>query len=193
MDKVKHVFGILMLGMAIWMLSRVLPSEVTMGLFGILAVMSAVYLGATDTLNPDSSGWQRLGKGSGILVGFYGLALCLAAMAGTGSYSSPLRGLSGGVTNSADAGDAHEGLEFARVKSVAGLQDVVANAKASGKPVMLDFYADWCVSCKEMEAFTFTDERVQDLLSNAVLVQADVTKNDELDKELLKHLSLIHI
>ena len=190
MDKVKHVFGILMLGMAIWMLSRVLPSEVTMGLFGILAVMSAVYLGATDTLNPDSSGWQRLGKGSGILVGFYGLALCLAAMAGTGSYSSPLRGFSGGVTNSANAGDAHEGLEFTRVKSVAGLQDVVANAKASGKPVMLDFYADWCVSCKEMEAFTFTDERVQDLLSNAILVQADVTKNDELDKELLKHFSL---
>ncbi len=191
MGKVKHVFGILMLAMAIWMLSRILSSEVTMGLFGVLAVMSAVYLGATDTLNTDSNGWQRLGKGSGILVGLYGLALCLSAMTGTGSYSSPLRGFTGSIANSADAGAAaHQGLQFAPVKSVAGLQEVVARAKASGKPVMLDFYADWCVSCKEMEAFTFTDERVQKLLSNVVLVQADVTKNDELDKELLKHFSL---
>ena len=188
MDKVKHVFGILMLAMAIWMLSRVLPSEVTMGLFGVLAVMSAVYLGATDTLNPESTGWQRLGKGSGILVGLYGLALCLSAMTGAGSYSSPLRSFSGGTSSSASV--AHEGLEFAPVKSLTDMQDVIANAKASGKPVMLDFYADWCVSCKEMEAFTFTDERVQALLSNAILVQADVTKNDAQDKELLKHFSL---
>ncbi len=188
MDKVKHVFGILMIAMAIWMLSRVLPSNVTMGLFGALGVISAVYLGATDTLTNNSSGWQRLGKGSGVLLGLYGLALCVSAMTGAGSYSSPLRSLSSGAAIT--AGDTHNEFEFTPVKGMDGLEEAIASATAAGKPVLLDFYADWCVSCKEMEAFTFSDKRVQELLENTVVIQADVTANDADDKELLKYFSL---
>ena len=70
------------------------------------------------------------------------------------------------------------------------LQNAVAQAKAMGRPVMLDFYADWCISCKEMDAFTFSDSRVQELLASAVVVQADVTKNDQDDQELLKAFDL---
>ncbi len=191
MNATKHVFGILLLAMAIYMISRFLPTQVTMGLYGILAIMSGIYFGATDTTNRDSSGWQRFGKGTGIVVGIYGLALMLGALAGGNSYTAPLRGLtttSSGTTNGASP--QHEGLRFAAVKGVDGLQQVVLDASSEGRPVMLDFYADWCISCKEMEAFTFTDQRVQNLLANAVLVQADVTANDEADQALLKQFDL---
>jgi thiol:disulfide interchange protein DsbD len=81
-------------------------------------------------------------------------------------------------------------LPFKRVKSVANLETEVTAAEASGKTVMLDFYADWCVSCKEMEKYSFTDPRVIAALNNAVLLQADVTANDDDDQALLKHFGI---
>ena len=191
MDATKHIFGILMLGMAIYMISRFLPVTVTMGLFGVLAVMSGVYLGATDSISRDSGGWQRFGKGAGLVVSGYGLALLVGALAGGGSYTAPLRALNGG--NAGTAGQVvqnEHSLPFQRVKSVQDLQNVVAQAAAQGRPVMLDFYADWCISCKEMDAFTFSDGRVQELLSTAIVVQADVTANDADDQALLKEFEL---
>ncbi len=191
MNTTKNIFGILLLAMAIYMISRFLPTQITMGLYGILAIMSGIYFGATDTVNRDSSGWQRFGKGTGIVVGIYGLALMLGALAGGNSYTTPLRGLTTASSGASDgAFPQHDGLAFAAVKGVDGLQQVVLDASRQGRPVMLDFYADWCISCKEMEAFTFTDQRVQNLLANAVLVQADVTANDEADQALLKQFDL---
>ncbi|ASJ71408.1 Thiol:disulfide interchange protein DsbD [Granulosicoccus antarcticus IMCC3135] len=191
MNATKHVFGILLLGMAVYMISRFLPVQITMALYGILAIMSGIYFGATDSTNRDSSGWQRFGKGSGIIIGIYGLALLLGALSGNNSYRTPLKSL--GSVSSDQAGNSsqpHEGLKFVTVKGVDGLQQAVLQATQQGRPVMLDFYADWCISCKEMEAFTFTDQRVQDLLANAVLVQTDVTANDALDQALLKQFDL---
>ena len=158
----------------------------------ILAIMSGIYFGATDTINRESGGWQRFGKGVGIVVGIYGLALLLGALSGGNSYTTPLRGLTTASSETADGASPrqHEGLTFTAVKGVDGLQQVVLDASRQGRPVMLDFYADWCISCKEMEAFTFTDQNVQNLLANAVLVQADVTANDAADQALLKQFDL---
>ncbi len=189
MNATKYVFGILMLIMAVYMISRFLPTTVIMALYGILAVMSGIFLGATDTLNRESRGWQRFGKGTGIVVSIYGLALLVGALSGGSSYTTPLRGAISASSGQAGPAEEHE-LVFAPVKSVEGLQQIVAQASSEGRPVMLDFYADWCISCKEMEAFTFTDKRVQALLKDAIKIQADVTANDDIDQELLKHFDL---
>ncbi|NND92185.1 MAG: protein-disulfide reductase DsbD [Granulosicoccus sp.] len=189
MNTTKYIFGILLLGMAVYLLSRFLPGPVTMALFGLLALMSGVHLGATDTLDKDSSGMHRFGKGSGIVIALYGLALLIGAMAGSNSYLTPLRGITT-ASSGPGASEADHGLQFAAVKGIDGLQQVVSEASSRNRPVMLDFYADWCISCKEMEAFTFSDSRVQSLLKNAVLVQADVTANDDADKALLKKFDL---
>ena len=175
--------------MAIYMLSRFLPPSVTMALAGALALWSGVLFGATDTLTPSSSGSQRFAKAAGLVVTVYGLALLVGALAGGGSYTAPLGALAagGGAAAKADAG--HE-LAFRPVKGPEGLSAVVAEASAAGRPLMLDFYADWCVSCKEMEAFTFTDPAVQAALADAIVVQADVTANDAEDQALLDQFGL---
>ena len=199
MQRVKEVFGVLLLAMAIYMLSRFLAPSVTMALAGALALASGVSFGATDTLTRESSGAQRFAKGIGLVVTVYGLALLVGAMAGGGSYIRPLETL---ATRSGEPGTAlagagaggvsgrEQGLHFRTVKGPDGLRDAVAEASAEGRPLMLDFYADWCVSCKEMEAFTFTDEAVRDALSNVLVVQADVTANDAADRALLKQFDL---
>ncbi len=192
MNTTKHIFGILMIAMAIYMLSRFLPSSVSMALYALLAIMSGVYLGAFERLTRGNN-WQMIGKTAGIAVGLYGIALLVGALAGGGSYLKPLGGFTGTASGGGEAADHRDGehaLPFQVVKSVSELEQVIGDATAQGRPVMLDFYADWCISCKEMEAFTFTDNRVQQLLSNAIVLQADVTANDKLDKELLKHFDL---
>ncbi len=192
MNTTKHIFGILMIAMAIYMLSRFLPSSVSMALYAVLAIMSGVYLGAFERLTKGDN-LQMIGKTAGIAVGLYGVALLVGALGGGGSYLRPLSAFTGTSNSSGEAADHRNGehaLPFQIVKSVTELEQVVSDARAQNRPVMLDFYADWCISCKEMEAFTFTDDRVQQLLSNAVVLQADVTANDKLDKELLKHFDL---
>ncbi len=188
MNAVKYVFGIIMLAMAVYMISRFIPSTVTMALYGVLALFSGIYFGATDTLTRESNGWQRFGKGLGLVVLLYGVALLIGALSGNGSYTTPLRGIAS--NNASGTASEEHGLAFAPVKSVSELNQIVALASRENRPVMLDFYADWCISCKEMEAFTFTDSTVQDLLRNAVVIQADVTANDDLDQEMLKHFDL---
>ena len=188
MVKTKALFGVILLAMAIWMLSRFLPAGITLVLASILAVLSGIYFGATDNLTPQSTGVQRLGKGAGLVVALYGAALMIGALSGGQSFITPLKGLVGGGPEGTVAGE--EGLTFQRIKGLDELQAVVASATDAGRPVMLDFYADWCVSCKEMEAFTFTDSAVQAALDDAVILQADVTANDAVDQELLKHFGL---
>ena len=182
MVAVKNGFGFMMLGLAIWMLSRILPGEVTLALWGVLILMAGVFLGGLTTLTPDSAGSQKLGKGFGLIAVLYGSVMLLGSMAGGDDPLQPLARLSlGGGTAAVEE---HE-LEFARIKTVDDLDRALASAAAEGKTAMLDFYADWCVSCKEMERYTFTDTGVQDVLSSTVLLQADVTANDEADQELL--------
>ncbi|MFT6304524.1 MAG: thiol:disulfide interchange protein DsbD [Granulosicoccus sp.] len=189
MNATKQIFGILMLVMAVYMISRILPTAVSMGLYGILAIMSGIYLGATDSVNRDSTGWHRFGKGAGIVVSVYGLALLLGALANGNSYTAPLKSVMS-TLNTSDNGVPVHGFVFQSVKGIDGLQQAVKQASAEGRPVMLDFYADWCISCKEMDAFTFSDVQVKTLLKDVLVLQADVTENDMLDQALLKAFAL---
>ena len=188
MDAVKHFFGIIMLAMAVYMVSRFIPTVAAMTLFGILAIVSGIRFGATDSINKESSHWQRVGKGIGLVILLYGLALLIGALSGVNSYTTPLKGIAS--SGSSQGLEAEHELVFAPVKSVEELRSIVSKASQENRPVMLDFYADWCISCKEMEAFTFTDKTVQAKLENAVVIQADVTANDDLDKALLKKFDL---
>jgi thioredoxin:protein disulfide reductase len=180
------VFGVLMLGVAVWMLSRILPPEITMLLWAMLLILPAIYLNAVDSLPEHSSGWRKLWKGVGITMLAYGLILLIGFSIGN---SNPLKPLQGFGITAAKAND--EGLRFERIASLAELESRIKQANANNQPVMLDFYADWCISCKEMEAYTFTDANVKQTLAGFVLLQADVTKQSEEDKALLKKFNLI--
>jgi thiol:disulfide interchange protein DsbD len=181
MDRVKAVFGVGMLAVAIIMLERILPAAVSLLLWGMLMVVSAIYLGALRELAVEASGWDRLWKGLGVVILIYGTLMLVGAAAGGKDTIQPLRGL---IASSGGSEASH--LQFKRIKSVADLQREVNAASAAGQPVMLDFYADWCVSCKEMERYTFSDPTVISALSGTVLLQADVTANDEQDIALLQ-------
>lgn len=187
MVAVKNAFGFLMLGLAVWMLSRILPGPVTLALWGVLIFMAGVYLGGLTTLTPQSATTQKLGKGFGLLGVIYGALLILGSLAGGNSLLQPLSGF--GIAAPPAAIEARS-LDFRRIKSVADLDAALAAASAQDKPAMLDFYADWCVSCVEMEHYTFTDPVVQEALSDTVLLQADVTANDQDDQALLRQFGV---
>jgi thiol:disulfide interchange protein DsbD len=188
MVAVRNSFGFMMLGLAIWMLSRILPGDITMLLWAILIFMAGVFMGGLTALTSDSTGPQKLGKGFGFLAIIYGIVLLLGALTGGSNPLKPLASINvGGGTVVAEA--EHE-LPFKRIKTVDDLDRELAAASSQGKTAFLDFYADWCVSCKEMEAYTFTDDDVQAELSNTVWLQADVTANDEADQALLNRFGV---
>ncbi len=188
MVAVKVAFGFMMLGLAVWMLSRILPGSVTLSLWALLVFMAGVFLGGLTTLSPDASASQKLGKGFGVLAMIYGIVLLLGALAGGSNPLQPLAAVRFGDGNVATV-EAHA-LPFERVKTTEDLDRALAQASAAGKSAFLDFYADWCVSCKEMEAYTFTDPGVQAALANTVWLQADVTANDAADQALLERFGV---
>ena len=190
MDAIKAVFGVLLLAVAIWMLERILPASISILLWATLIIVSAVYMGAIDAIREGASNWYKLWKALGLMLLIYGIFLLIAVASGSGNMMQPLKGLGGGASHSASSAPA-EHLVFKQIKGVDGLKQALAEARANNKPVMLDFYADWCTSCKEMETLTFSDPGVQAALKDVVLLQADVTPNDEKDKELYKHFGII--
>jgi thioredoxin:protein disulfide reductase len=185
MTEVKRLFGLLLLGVALWTVQSVLPAGLVLALWGALLICSAVMLvsyhqhrGHRGELS--KSLWRRSLAAVLAVCGL--LQLAGAASGGT----DPLQPLSHLAARSG-AGAAHAGLVFNPVRSVAELDNAL---RTSGRPVMLDFYADWCVSCKEMERFTFVDPAVQKKLAGALLLKADVTANNPQDRELLKRFQL---
>jgi thiol:disulfide interchange protein DsbD len=135
MDAVKAVFGVALLGVAIVMLERILPPDVAMLLWGILFIVSAIYMGALRHLEIEASGWQKLWKGLGVVFLVYGALMLVGAAAGGKDTLQPLRG----IAIAGGGNQAHNELRFTRIKSVDDLQREVAAASAQGKPVMLDF------------------------------------------------------
>jgi thioredoxin:protein disulfide reductase len=182
MEGVKKTFGVLLLATAVWLISPVIPPVVSMLAWAALMIIPAIYLHALDPLPPHAKGWHRFWKGIGIVMLLTGAALLIGALAGGRDPLQPLAALRGQAVAAEE-----KRLPFERIASVAELETRI---KAAGRPVMLDFYADWCVSCKEMEKFTFSDAAVQAKLAGFTLLQADVTANSDNDKALLAKFKL---
>ena len=181
MHAVKQFFGVLLLAVAIWIIAPVIPVVVQMLLWAALLVGSGVFLGALEPLPHGASGWRRLWKAVGVLALLAGVAQGIGAFSGA---RDPLRPLAGIFAESTES---QKPLPFETVKTLA---DLDARLKTADKVAMLDFYADWCVSCKEMERFTFSDPQVQARLGRMALLRADVTANTADDKALLKRFRL---
>ncbi|MGB5259927.1 MAG: protein-disulfide reductase DsbD [Gammaproteobacteria bacterium] len=190
MDTVKAVFGVVLLAVAVLMLERILPGPVTLLLWALLLIIPAVYMGALDSLPAGVSGWRRLWKGLGIAMLVYGIILIIGATTGARDPFNPLRNLNTGVISSADGTHTSQHLQFTRIKNIDDLNAALARSSAAGRPVMLDFYADWCTYCIKMEDYTFSAPAVQQSLADTTLLQADVTANDAEDLALLNHLGL---
>jgi thiol:disulfide interchange protein DsbD len=186
MEGVKHLFGVLLLGVALWIVSPVLPAAVVMGVVGAGLLVGAVWL--FDGRGAQPSGRHRLLRGVALVLGLVGVAQVAGALSGGGDLLQPLAGFSAGGPRGGAAQAAVEGPAFKRVRNVAELE--AALGSAGGKTAMLDFYADWCVSCKEMEHLTFNKPPVQARMNNALLLQVDVTANSADDKALLKRFGL---
>ena len=171
MEAVKFFFGVLMLGLALWIVVPVVPGWVPMIGWAALGIGYGVYLVWLKQ-------WGKVSKVVGVAFALLGLVQLIGVLTGGRDPIAPL----------AHLGSASKKVEFVRVKSMADLDAAIA--RVNGKTVMLDFYADWCVSCKEMEKLTFTDSRIQGTFADMVLLQADVTANDEDDKALLRRFKL---
>lgn len=191
MDSVKAVFGVMLLAVAVWMLERILPDAIIMVMWAMLLIIPAIYMHAADSLPEGSSGWARLWKGVGIVMLIQGILILIAVAAGGNDPLQPLKGITGGAVIGTSASSQSNHITFKKIKSIADLENAVAQANAQGKTAMLDFYADWCVSCKEFEKYTFTDPGVISALANTVTLQADVTANDDVDQQLLKKFKII--
>ncbi|EWS55302.1 MULTISPECIES: protein-disulfide reductase DsbD [unclassified Methylibium] len=194
MESVKRFFGLLLLAVAWWMLSPVVPAPLAVAGWGVLLIGAAVFLHAFDRLPEIAGADLRLVKGLGLALAVAGATQIVGAAAGAQDALKPLQPFVVGISPAAAAalpGNAiaatHDGVSFRRVSTV---EELDAAVRGAGRPVMLDFYADWCVSCKEMERFTFTDPAVQARLGKALLLQADVTRNSESDRALLKRFQL---
>lgn len=183
MESVKRFFGVTMLALAIWIVSPIIPVAVQMALWATLLIFSGIYLRALDGLPHNAKARHKLVKGVGIIALLLGVAYLIGALSGATDILKPLGNLTRGEISAQQTT-----LQFQRVRSLAELDNQLAQAK--GKTVMLDFYADWCVSCKEMERFTFSDATVQAKLKNTLLLQADVTANSAEDQALLQRFQL---
>jgi thioredoxin:protein disulfide reductase len=183
MNTIKSVFGILMLGLAIWMLERIIPGWVSLVLWGSLLIVTAIYLGALNALNVDANGWTKLWKGIGLIFLIYGGLLIVGGANGNHNLWQPLNFASSNnpsVTKNAS-------LDFKQVNNLSELQQALASTE---KPIMLDFYADWCVDCKKMEVTTFVDNKVKTATADWQLLQIDVTDNTAEHQALLKELKV---
>ena len=192
MESVKRFFGVLLLGVAIWLISPVIPAAIHMLMWAALLIISAIYLHAVDSLPARSSGFRKFLKGIGIIALLFGIALLAGALSGSRDILQPLAkinlaGINENNTNKTSIIESQH-LPFQRVNSLAELNKRIAASQ--NKYVMLDFYADWCISCKEMERFTFTDAEVKNRLRDVVLLQVDVTENTIDDEALLKYFKL---
>jgi len=189
MTTVKALFGVLFLGVAVWMLERILPGSLTLALWALLVIVGGYYFGGFGRTSAGGGTGRLVARGLGLGAIVWGVIMMVGAAAGGHDPLQPLRGASvpgvgGPVDGSAEA------LPFRMIASIDELDRELTAAQAAGQPVMLDFYADWCVSCKEMEKYTFSVPEVQQDLTGFVLLKADVTANSEADQALFRRFGV---
>jgi thiol:disulfide interchange protein DsbD len=184
MEAVKQSFGVVMLATALWLVSPVIPVWAQMLGWAALLIVPGIFMRAIDPLPEHANGWNRLWKGVGVLMLLGGTAMLAGVLGGARDPLRPLGFLAAGGAAK------NPGMAFARVKSAVELDARLQQAAAKGQTAMLDFYADWCVSCKELEKYTFTDAQVQTRLADTLLLQADVTASNDDDLALLKRFEL---
>lgn len=184
MNEIKSVFGVLMLALAIWMLERIIPGWVSLLLWGALLIVTAVYLGALNTLSIASNGWDKFWKGLGLILLIYGGLLMIGGASGSQSVWQPLQGI---FASSADGRKLSSHVNFTKINDLSDLERQLAQ---TSQPVMLDLYADWCIECKRMAATTFKDQHVIQALKNTLTLQLDMSANTQQHKDLLKHFGL---
>jgi len=177
MDEIKKLFGFLMLVMAVWILARVLGPFFELLGYGIIGVFAAVYLGAFEAAN---NGWTKFKKALCILVLIYSLMLIVGSFLGSRDAFSPLSGLNFSKSESE--------LNFKEARNLNELNEMIKN---SNEPVLVDFYADWCASCKEIDHITFKDASVKSALANFMLIRIDVTSGGKENDEMLRNFGLI--
>ncbi|MDR1349454.1 MAG: protein-disulfide reductase DsbD [Zoogloeaceae bacterium] len=182
MEAVKQGFGFSLLFLAVWLVTPVAPMAAVMLAYASLALVAAIRLRALDPLPPEAKGGLRFFKALGVLLLLWSAALFIGVLAGSRDPLQPLA-----ILRSSAAAAQETALPFERVKTLKELETRLQNA---GQPALLDFYADWCVACKEMERFTFSDAQVQSLMRKFIRLQADVTANNAEDKALLQRFNL---
>ena len=185
MDTIKRFFGVLLLAVAIYLVSPLVPLTAQMLAWAALFIITAICLRAIDPLPQSAHGFEKFSKGVGVIALVAGIAFLIGALSGSRDILQPLSGLRVGQSASLPE---PAPVVFQRINSLAELDGAIRSA--DGKPVMLDFYADWCVSCKELERYTFTDPRVQARFAGMVKLQADVTANTAEHAALLRRFQL---
>ena len=194
MEAIKQFFGVLLLAVAIWLISPVINEVVHMLLWAALLIISAIYLHAIDPLPDRASGFRKFLKGVGVISLLVGIALLIGVLSGSRDVLQPLSKFNAAASTTGGTGDLVYGAQghipFERVKTIAELDERIIQATGNNQYVMVDFYADWCISCKEMERFTLSDDKVKAKLKDVILLQVDVTHGTTDDLALLKRFNL---
>lgn len=186
MDKIKTLFGFIMLIMAVWLSARVLGAMVELLLYGVIGVFASVFFGAFDATKDECGNGKKLLKGTVLLAFIYSVLLIVGSFSGAKSALNPLEGFKN--VGGAGVNLSKNEPNFIAVSNLTELENAI---KSSSKPVLIDFYATWCASCNELDEITFKDEAVLNKLANFTLLRIDVTKNSSDDAQIMKKFGLI--
>jgi thiol:disulfide interchange protein DsbD len=183
MDTIKAIFGVFMLALAIWMLERIIPGWIAMWLWASLFIVVAIFIGAFTSIQNDATGWQKLCKGLGLLLFIYGTTLFIGGASGNQNIWQPLQHFQASVVQATEK----QHLNFTSVNNLDELNQVLRH---TSQPVLVDFYADWCIDCKKMEVTTFSDPVVIERLASWKTIQVDVTDNNEQHQALAREFGV---